>query len=434
MASRQTSDLQAGWPRPLENKVDDQAKFRNQVRDVLAHLYDKAYLERHTLVSQLLEPGASTRVTRAEMLRDLLKQTIDALCPQRGDPSCAPEWRSYLALHSLYIKGESFLAVQDDLGISRRQLQREVRKGLDALAAILWDRRVQEADPRPLSTMAATTEVQSLRQQLADWKIERQACDIRTLIDDMRWLLGPLMEQCDTSMRVDLPALLPPVFIDPTLTRQILFRILRTTILDTMGGDVTLGAQAGDKTVNIVVKGTKARIPRDNSDWEIASLLADRQGSRLVQVSPADGATQSVLSLPVVSRARVLVIDDVEAAHRLFERYLSPHNYEVVGTRNGAQAIELALDLAPDLMILDVMMPVVDGWQVLRSLQENPVVAEIPVIVCSVLDEPELALSLGARAYIKKPVNRLELLSTLERIRDASIADAAAHPAETVDH
>ncbi len=70
----------------------------------------------------------------------------------------------------------------------------------------------------------------------------------------------------------------------------------------------------------------------------------------------------------------------------------------------------------PDLIILDVMMPTMDGWQVLRSLKQNPGTEKIPIIVCSVLKEPELAISLGARAYLKKPVDRLELLATLERI------------------
>jgi putative two-component system response regulator len=70
----------------------------------------------------------------------------------------------------------------------------------------------------------------------------------------------------------------------------------------------------------------------------------------------------------------------------------------------------------PDLIILDVMMPSMDGWQVLRSLKQNPATKSTPIIICSVLREPELAISLGAISYLIKPVDRLELLATLERI------------------
>jgi CheY-like chemotaxis protein len=78
--------------------------------------------------------------------------------------------------------------------------------------------------------------------------------------------------------------------------------------------------------------------------------------------------------------------------------------------------MSLVAENPPDLILLDVMMPTMDGWQVLRSLKQNPTTEHTPIIICSVLKEPELAISLGARAYLKKPVDRLELLATLERI------------------
>jgi CheY-like chemotaxis protein len=78
--------------------------------------------------------------------------------------------------------------------------------------------------------------------------------------------------------------------------------------------------------------------------------------------------------------------------------------------------LQLAGEKHPDAITLDVMMPNVDGWQVLRGLANAPATANIPVIICSVLKEPELAFSLGARAYLKKPVDRLELVATLARL------------------
>jgi CheY-like chemotaxis protein len=124
----------------------------------------------------------------------------------------------------------------------------------------------------------------------------------------------------------------------------------------------------------------------------------------------------------------VLVIDDNQATHELFERYLVPHFYEVLHAHTGPEALRLAAQARPDIVILDVMMPSMDGWQVLRELAENPATATIPVVVCSVLNEPELASSLGACGYIKKPVDRLELLATLARLQNPTAPAGAARP------
>lgn len=65
-------------------------------------------------------------------------------------------------------------------------------------------------------------------------------------------------------------------------------------------------------------------------------------------------------------------------------------------------------------------MPSQDGWEILEALQKDPVTRGIPVIVCSVLEDPQLARSLGARAYLQKPVSQSELLSTLESLPSES--------------
>jgi CheY-like chemotaxis protein len=126
--------------------------------------------------------------------------------------------------------------------------------------------------------------------------------------------------------------------------------------------------------------------------------------------------------LPRVTPTRVLVVDDNPAIQQLFERYLAPQQYDVIHARSGSEALRLAEEMQPSVITLDVMMPTMDGWQVLRALQQNPATAHIPIVVCSVLNEPEIALSLGARAYLKKPIDRLTLVETLTQV----LADAAA--------
>ena len=98
--------------------------FRKQVKDALEHLYDTAYLETHALLLQFPNPATDTRLTRAQKLRSLLKETIEAVRPPEGFPSASPEWRSYLALRYRYMQGKSQGEVEAELGISLRQLQR----------------------------------------------------------------------------------------------------------------------------------------------------------------------------------------------------------------------------------------------------------------------------------------------------------------------
>ena len=104
-----------------------------------------------------------------------------------------------------------------------------------------------------------------------------------------------------------------------------------------------------------------------------------------------------------VSQPRtVLVVDDQVAAQRMFQRYLSRTNLEVIGVTDPTQGLDMARKIQPALLILDVMMPHIDGWEVLQNLQLDPETKHIPIIVCSAWGEPELARSLGAVAFLEK--------------------------------
>jgi CheY-like chemotaxis protein len=111
----------------------------------------------------------------------------------------------------------------------------------------------------------------------------------------------------------------------------------------------------------------------------------------------------------------VLVVDDNDDLIRLFERYLADSPIQVIGARNAEQAMELARKARPTLITLDVMMPTHDGWEVLQNLKHHPETRAIPVAVCSILEEPHLAISLGADDYVKKPVTQKALLDLIAR-------------------
>ncbi len=116
----------------------------------------------------------------------------------------------------------------------------------------------------------------------------------------------------------------------------------------------------------------------------------------------------------------VLVIDDDPSVQDLLRRILSKDGFRVEAALDGAAGLERARELVPDVILLDVLMPRIDGWSVLSALKEDSTVADVPVVMVSMLDDRSLGFALGATDYIVKPVDPPRLLSVLRRLCPAS--------------
>jgi CheY-like chemotaxis protein len=113
----------------------------------------------------------------------------------------------------------------------------------------------------------------------------------------------------------------------------------------------------------------------------------------------------------------VLVIDDDEAARDLMRQFLAREGFDVVTARHGAEGLEVARRQRPGLITLDVLMPGLDGWDVLRQLKADPELAAIPVVMLTILDEKNKGFALGAADYMTKPFDRDRLRVVLARHR-----------------
>jgi CheY-like chemotaxis protein len=111
----------------------------------------------------------------------------------------------------------------------------------------------------------------------------------------------------------------------------------------------------------------------------------------------------------------VLVIDDDEAPRDLLQRYLTREGFTVRTAASGPEGLLLARTLRPAAITLDVMMPEMDGWSVLKALKEDAELRSIPVIMLTMVDDPERGFALGAAEYATKPVDRHRLSATLRR-------------------
>ena len=112
----------------------------------------------------------------------------------------------------------------------------------------------------------------------------------------------------------------------------------------------------------------------------------------------------------------ILLVDDDRASLDLLTAYLDGSGTRLERAGDGEEGLRLARALRPDVVVLDIRLPRVDGWEVLAELGRDPATAEIPVVVASVVDERAQGLALGAAEYLLKPVSRDELLDALGRV------------------
>jgi CheY-like chemotaxis protein len=125
-----------------------------------------------------------------------------------------------------------------------------------------------------------------------------------------------------------------------------------------------------------------------------------------------------------VSNKIILAIDDDPQVIGLYERYLHPQGYQVIPLTDPSRALERAKQLRPFAITLDIMMPGIDGWTVLDLLKGDPDTRNIPVIVCSIIEDLEKGFNLGASDYLVKPILEDDLVNSLDRLNtDGSIRE-----------
>jgi CheY-like chemotaxis protein/anti-sigma regulatory factor (Ser/Thr protein kinase) len=158
---------------------------------------------------------------------------------------------------------------------------------------------------------------------------------------------------------------------------------------------------------------------------EVTVTSEPDQGSTFTLTLPATSIDQATVKAapaePVSSSMNgdgplVLVVDDEPSARDLLSRTLSQRGFSVVTAADGTEGLRLAGELKPAVITLDVMMPQLDGWEVLRALKADTETADIPVVMVSILHDESLAYSLGATDYLTKPVDRERLVKTLNAV------------------
>ena len=164
-----------------------------------------------------------------------------------------------------------------------------------------------------------------------------------------------------------------------------------------MGGDIDVQSQPGSGSVFTLHLPIVADLP----------LAAPQAPSTVTVVGPGTSGAANT----------VLVIDDDEGVRDLMRRYLAREGCDVVTAGGGREGLELARQIRPALITLDVLMPEVDGWSVLQEIKADPELAHVPVLMLTVVEDQNKAYALGAADYMIKPIDRERLRAVLARCR-----------------
>jgi len=290
--------------------------------------------------------------------------------------------------------------------------------------------------------------------------------EVPRMLDDVVSTIDSLVKKNGNRLKVEIDQGIGEMRADVTKVRQALFNLLSNAAKFTHEGEIGLvveGERAdGMDWIRMSVSDSGIGIPADKVDHVFDEFSqADETTTRdyggtglglpisrrfcqmmggdiIVNSVVGEGSTFTIrLPLEVVEAEApqvvtpelgaervVLVVDDDPNARDLLERTLQEAGVRVVTARGGQEALNLARTLHPAVITLDVLMPGMDGWEVLRELKADPATQDIPVIMVTMTDDRAMGYALGATEFLTKPVQRPQLVQLLER---CSSQDAERH-------
>ena len=287
-------------------------------------------------------------------------------------------------------------------------------------------------------------------------EVEVEAFEVAPLVEEVCGTVQSLMAKKDNRFAAELGPDLGAMRSDPVKLRQCLFNLLSNAAKFTEGGEVTLAVEreGGRLTFRVSDTGigmtpeqqaklfqrfaqadvsTTRRFGGTGLGLALTRAFAEMLGGTIAVESVEGQGTTFTLRLPAGIQApsaagaeapppeavpdQVLVIDDDPHMRDLLTRFLGRDGLGVAVASDGEAGLALAREIRPSAIILDVMMPRMDGWAVLSQLKADPALADTPVIMISMIREKGLAYSLGAADYLTKPIDWTRLKAAVDRHR-----------------
>ena len=401
-------------------------EYKSLVKDALSHLYDVGYLQNHPLLEQVVfEPGKVSAGGKARALFQALYDSIEALNPGSEHNRPAKPVRFYQILRKRYVEGIKAQDVALQLALSERQFFRELEHAIDSLSDVLWARYSSNTVENPGS--AAETSVASEALLITQFESE-QWINLIEVLESLVLDLKPALDLRGSKLTIHshlvnhLPSQRIPAFSNRTLLRQLLMTLIAAISSKHPGLPCEIDYQEDAASSAIILNYPGDPSPEQLQET-IASLQENRTINELLEVlnvhlhyaGDADGLRVE-LQLHS-SRQTILIVEDNAETVRLFRRYLSLKAYRIFDAPTLNQALEFQqeMNIPVHLILMDVMMPDQDGWEGLQKIKIHPELKDVPVVICSVLNQPEIAHALGASDYLRKPISQDELIGVVER-------------------
>lgn len=255
----------------------------------------------------------------------------------------------------------------------------------------------------------------------------------------------------------DIAPDLPPMRVDPTKVRQILLNLFSNAAKFTDEGSITIHAglqdHNGKKEVLISITDTGTGISKQDQEklfqpftqvdpsptrktggsglgLSICRHLVEMHGGEIGLKSEPGAGSTFYFTLPIPQPKKkqtgefttgylgpvILSIDDDAPVIGLYQRYLGNHGYKIFPLTDPSRAVEIASKLQPVAITLDIIMPGSNGWDVLQQLKTNTTTSDIPIIICTLLEEQDKGIKLGAADYLMKPVLEEDLINAVKRL------------------
>jgi len=392
--------------------------FARHVRDALGHFYDIPHLRTHPLTN-LLVPKGIPQETRRQSLRQILVEAVESLRPPESVPYDQPEWLSYRVLSLRYLESLSPSEVCKELNLGRTSLFKYQKKGLSAVVSILWEKRllgdISYNDIKGMASEAVPTHLAEAEAVRLAHRSRRQAVSLDALLDSLKRMVLPLAAEQGVDLAIRAPDSLPMTYGDPAMLRQAILSTLTEAFQYSNALELEVSVDAGETIWRLRGLGPVTSIEElDNaSGIAVSRGVLDVYGGTMRVEKDETGGTILALTILTIKRKILLIIDDDPSALDLYQRYLETQEYDLRVARSAQEAWQVLGQVTPDLVMLDVLMPQEDGWDILQRLKTMPETEAIPVLICSVLSQPHLALTLGAAGVLQKPISQDILLRAL---------------------
>jgi signal transduction histidine kinase/CheY-like chemotaxis protein len=342
------------------------------------------------------------------------------------------------------------------IGLTEMMVNNTSRFGTEKAAEPL--RRVHHAGTHLLGLINQVLDLSKI--EAGKLELNPETVNLAPLLEDVIGTARQLAEQNKNRLVLDAQANLGQLTVDPMRLRQILLNLLSNACKFTKQGEVALRVKKvvdGRNWIEVAVADTgigmtpeqQANLFEEFTQADsstarqyggtglglaITRKLARMMGGDVTASSEPGKGSVFTVRLPgstdpqarssIGSNGRrspavdcVLIIDDDATARELIADHLKAEGFSVVTAAGGVQGLKLARELRPIAITLDVIMPDLDGWSVLAALRQDPELAEIPVIMITIVDEQRRGIALGAAGYLTKPIDRERLRRVIGRFR-----------------